>query len=581
MAPANHPRSAPAWLELLEQQPLRVQPIVLTAIVHALKDADVSLHALGILIEQDSVLRLNLARTITDAFKADPDRTPTDTFHTLSMLGLDRTRAFLQRQQACSDEPQSAALRGTIEASMMAIEAVAVTQAWHELRHQSHGSDIALALHIRGAVRSGLWQQVPGLMTGLQTLTQAYHIPIVEAEQALLGCSLAELTLLCAQTWRLPPRILAALTPSELPPLRWSLRNALNTEQHGSHLLPNRTPAGQLVNSSAVVQALADQLIQDAQTGWYQRRVHRWLRLVSIFADTPISTTQAITRERLLAVAAQGHDHGGEPTATRFVWADSTPARRRLTPAQVIAWAQQPHPLPSATPAVTPDATAAAASAATMVPSTAAPPANSAPAQSAPVAPAPAAGSNQTLTADAFQSPAHQKRFIQFLQTTLLNTHYSDTVESLLLALMNQLHSCSRLERLMFARFEMQQQRLICQQTSGCHPPDLLNHLVVSLQPRNVITQLSQKPAAVFLGNPSDTTQHVIPGSLKQANAEQPALLVSLFDTHGPWGVLYADCAQTCRPLEQADFTLFKLCAKGLQRQLLRLAPKPTGTRQQ
>lgn len=564
MAP-KHPRSASAWLELLEQQPLRAQPAVLKAVIHALKDADVSLHALGVLIEQDSVLRLNLARTITDAFKADPERTPTDTFHSLSMLGLDRARAFLQRQQACPDDTSSDALQGTIQASLMAVEAGAAAQGWHELRHQSHGSDIALALHIRGAVRCALWQRVPGLMIGFETLTRSYLIPVVEAEQALLGCSLADLTHHCAQAWHLPPRLLAALAPAALPALSWSLRTAHHAEQEGSHVLPNRTPSGQLVNSSAVVQALADQLIQDARVGWYQRRVQRWLRLVSVFADTPLNATHAVTRERILAVAGQGHTAGGEPTATRFVWSDAGPVRRQLTPAQVVAWVDQPQPLGSApTPQDAP---------ASMVPTSVAPVA-AAPRAAKAAPPAAPATTNQTLTATAFQSANHQKRFLQFLQTNLLNTQYNDTVETLLLALMNQLHSCSRLERLMFARFDMQQQRLICQQTVGCQAADLLNHLVVSLQPRNVITQLSQKPAAVFLGTADDTTQPLIPGSLKQANAEQPALLVSLFDTHGPWGVLYADCARTGRPLEQADFTLLKLCAKGLQRQLLRLAPK-------
>ena len=575
MAAATSLNSLEQWLPKLTQSSLPLLPQSKTALRKLLRDPEVALAAIAKLVDRDPVLQVHLIRDCNRHFGDRALGRLTHTSHCVAMLGLDRLQPLLKQLAATPDITDEPLQQAYFDAVNLSFHSAALAASWTEFRNPRQANEMHLAAILAGVPSWCLWQFAAREMAVIQQLWRHYNIPVEEAELAVLGCTLRDLAAAISQQWQFPEHMVAALSRSALPSLGFLWRSTRRYEKDRNCHLPNRTPTGKLVNTPALAISLSHSLATEIHSSWFSHQTNRLLRITATYLDQPYQRIRRATMEASLNFSNACYIPQALAPASGLLW-PTQPRRRRLVPP-----AQVPPLVASllATDTASLMAGKQNTDTATDNPNnpendsiTVAPvikPAVESAAAEKSIAPATASAPPPGSSLGPFLSVAAKKKFETFFksyQTAAVMTE-SQACEQLL----SQLVACTTLQRALLLKKEPAGQPLSAQFAQGCDDWPLLKKLKISLQPINLLTRLTNKPAASWMNpNHANNRGNIVPGTLKQAADCEQFFVMSVFQGSECFGILYADAHQ--QGLSELEYKLFRVCGKALSKRLA-LAP--------
>lgn len=586
MTQLPEPKGLNNWLAILDDQLLPVLPSSARGLAQLLKDEDVSLHAIAEVVARDPVLRVHVIRECNRQYKDHAAGILSNPNHCVSMLGLDKMRILLRQFKAAKGDPNHAKDYRYFQAINTSLHAAEQAASWAQIRKQSTPDSLFLASLLYGVPTWCLWRFAHREMSIIYTLFQREQIPLIEAEQAVLGCSREDIALGLAERWHFPELIINALNSQQLPKPGFLLRSASAALRDPNYRIANRTPDGTLVNTPALAITLSNNLAQQTQRDWYSHQTLRLLKVIAAYLDLALEETESHCKNTAIQAAQKWYLAGTQSPANGLIWPVRPRQRRRIRNQQQLQQAvAKLRSNNKATPKVT------------TVSSDPAPKATKPELKNIGIhsenlpegldrnsilnAPKPQAPDKPLTQYAGFESYEKRQEFERLLQE--LNQQ-PDPFSSELKAIqfgVNALYRCSNLQRVVVAKLEKDENRVKAFYAQGCDDIPALKHFAVKLQPTNLFTQLLSKPAAVWMSPVRKTSvAGLVPGNFKLANQTDEYFLMSLFDYGGAYGVLYADRGlDSPVGLSDAEYKIFKKTCTSCSKYLITRS-KPTDSKQ-
>lgn len=574
------------WSQRLDEHPLPVLPSSALALQQALKGPDTALHDLGSIMATDPVMSLLLIRECQRQFGQRVEGSLTNIHHAVAMLGLDKTQ-LLARTFTALSEPLTAH-QDYLDALACALHGAEQVRHWLG-RKQAVGADsLYLAALLLGLVDAALWHFAPREMHALAVLTGREAIPDDEADLAVLGCTRPQLARALAERWRFPAPVLDAIQPaSTLPTPIFLLRHARRAERNPQHTLPNRSTDGSLIRTPALYVHLARQLAHHGRRNWYSLPLQRCHSILAACLFITPAEARQLTADTAVALSRQWPIPLTQAPATALLWPLQPRQRRRIEPtqlpkavAQLLAGQVPPAETPAAAarhtgrprPIIPPGQ-----------PTTARPPSppkigltsrnlpEGLDRDSILNAPPPSPPAAQPARFPGFKSVQKKQEFEQFLQRLLTEPDYYDTEYAVVRAVVEQLHDCTELSRVVASLYNPRLDQLEAYFALGCEQYPGLKRFRVRLQPVNLFTHLLKQPAGLWLSpDRPNKAAGLIPGSFKQASQSDACFLMSVFDHKGPHALFYADRGLEDRlGLSEHEYRIFKSACNACSKYLI------------
>lgn len=242
------------WLDKLEHRQLPAlspSTLRLAQIVH---DDNVSVLALSSVIERDPGLAVSVVRGAQSQKQRRLTTSIATVTHALMLLGMSRVHE-LTAQVPLMDELVKEPMVASRLLALYARAHHAAVQArnWAQRRLDKEPDEVQLATQLLDLGEMLLWLEAPALMTELERVTASAPGARSQAECAILGCTLADLTAALARRWGLPE-----LLPSVLQP-----ENATHPRIAGI--------------------LLARELALAAENDWYDATTNRTLERIAVY----------------------------------------------------------------------------------------------------------------------------------------------------------------------------------------------------------------------------------------------------------------------------------------------------------
>lgn len=596
----EHEQALSTWLNRLDQQPLPVLPANLARVQTLLKDANVALKDLGRVIAADPAMCLHVMRVAVRQHRSRLGGAPGSIHQCISIIGLSRLRPLLAKLKPLPDSEDSPARQGYLRSLGQSLHATTQIGGWLRYRSQPGADQLLQASLIYGAAQWGLWHVAGDDMLIIERLVTAERIPQDEAERAVLGCTREQIARGLAERWRFPQEVREALDPLQRPSLGFLLRCSRRATADPNYRLPHRDPAGQAIRSAGMTLRLGEWLAQETERGWYSLNTRRCLAIIAVYLTIPRDELLRITQGGALFVSRYWQLPGLAAPACRLLWPIQPRRPRRIKPRQLSAAVTRLRAIQAdaSAPATTgkPPAPARPATVPPPVAPKPTPPrpigmANdhlppeldrsrilNAPAPPPPAPPPPAPATHRHA---GFKSADKKQEFEQFLQKLLREPEYFQSEPEVLRAVVEQLHACSNLDRVLVAKVAQGHDQIETYFALGCEDAPALKRLRINLQPVNLFTHLIKQPAGAWIcpdrPNPMNS---LVPGALKQASPCSDFLTMSVFNLRGPTAVFYADRGRSSRTgLSEPEYNLFKAACTACSKHLIARARRAVARR--
>ncbi len=576
------PAGVAQWCQRLDERPLPVMPDSIAALNKALKQPDIALHELGNLMAADPIMTLHLLRECQRQFGERVEGSLSNVHHCVAMLGLDRT-LVLARTFTVVPEPLTSQLH-YLESLGGALHSAELARHWLSQRQPAGGDQVYLAALLLGIVDAALWLFAGREMQALFTLTEREAIPADEADMAVLGCTRAQIGAALASHWHFPAAIADAIAPPALTPPTYLLRQARRAQRNHSNQLPNRDSQGQLIRNNGLYVQLAHWMAHAARHSWYSAPVRRCYLVLAACLFTSPAEVRELTYDCTLKLSRQWPVPLISAPACGLLWPSRPRPRRRIKPIQL------PQVVRRLLAVKSPDTVA---STDTFSPARSRPhPAHQAVRQREQPAkigltshnlpqdldrsgilnaPLPAVQQTEAPRFPGFKSMEKKQTFDQFIQSLLSEPSVFKTENDVIRAVVEHLHDCTELERVVAALHNVKQDQIEGSFALGCDLYPGLKRYRVRLQPANLFTHLMKQPAGVWLSpdRPNKATG-LIPGSFKQASQSDNYFLMSIFNHQGSVAMIYADRGLSDRlGLSEHEYAIFKTACSTCSRHLM------------
>ncbi|MGE0079929.1 MAG: HDOD domain-containing protein [Thiohalomonadaceae bacterium] len=300
------------WLDKLERRQLPALPHSAERLAQLARDDNASVPALASVIEKDPGLSVSLVRS-TRSLKQRRLTVPVTTVaHAVMLFGITRVREMTAQvpvMDALVNEPAVAARLLALYAR--ANHAAVQAYDWAQLRMDLEPDEVQLTAQLLDLGEMLLWLEAPALMAEVERIAASTG-ERAQAERAVLGFAVAELTAELAPRWGLP----------EL------LQESLKPENAG-----NPRVAGIL---------LAQELARAAENDWYGAAATHALERIAAYLQ--MDFPDAVAHVHRTAVAA-AHASGGM-AALQAAALLLQPARAEASPGAVAGTAT-PAPNPA------------------------------------------------------------------------------------------------------------------------------------------------------------------------------------------------------------------------------------------
>lgn len=557
------------WVSELDQTPLPVLAHSVQRSQSLMADADVSLHQIGALIEQDPVLTLLLLKECNRRFAGRVAGTLSNINHCLSMLGLDHVHNLLRELPADSPSQVNPGYLQALQDNLYCFKLIAD---WGQFRNLGQPTLLQQGVLLNGAPTWALWQISPRSMQIMHHLFTHHGVPWEEAQLAVLGCRIQELAAGLARRWQFDEALCQALDSAGTPPLGFLIRFArqvlhmARSRGHASVKLPNKASDGSLINTPQFTINLANGLIRECGQDWYSKQSLRLHAITAAYLDQPLEVIQDHHKQVALELSRQQPVPGTIIPACNLIRNGQSGRRRTLKPDQVIPaitrlWARN---ATDNAPSPAKPAKSHAQQAAAPQPPRIGIRSEQLPEEldhqsirAAPKRSPPNTGKRQHAGFSALETRQAFEQLMKRLQRR--DPGFSQEFDALR-AVVDCLYGGTGMKRVVLAQLSPVGLRVQASYARGCEESPQLERFQVSLQPPNLFSQILKQPAATWVSRErQQQVAGIVPGQFKLACQSDEFFLMSLFTGQGPFGVMYADRGLNDRlGLTEAEYRIFK-----------------------
>lgn len=575
-------RFEPMGLATLANLAIRTElpalPAMLQAAIAGLRDPDLTAPKLTELLLNDPTLSASLLREVGRQIRQRSTLTIASIAHCLTLLGMERVGTLVRLTPTLPAESKDNEELHYREAIVTSLHAAAHIGDWQRLQPLLHFEQCYLGGLLMRLPEWGLWKQTPKEMKMIEALVHRYDMPRHVVEKLVLGCTLNEITLRIAQEWRLSDVMQSALNTSHLPPLKALLRWAHKTvSQHQAHISYRDEGVHRIEISGTLRAFIANCIAVEGRYDWHSKGMRRCVLLLAAYLEISEEAAWGRIRTTVLALAREVPDPMTAQLAAGLLWpTKGNPPRRipeplradavqrlynnepvktvllrgRSKTANASASLQTAAPAPAVAPATNvapPAATAEAASGRVYAP------------EAAPPMP-PTVSKPALAKQPGFASIVEQHKFEQHIARLLGNGLPFKVEHEVIRSDVDILRECTSLERIVVALVHLNRDNITSYYAVGCEKVPGLRRFEVKLQPPNLFTRLVKQAAAVWM-SPERQKDAVglMPGHFKQATQTDSYFLASLFNSKGPFAVIYADKGNSYSALAESDYQIFRI----------------------
>ncbi|OUR95911.1 hypothetical protein A9Q81_13380 [Gammaproteobacteria bacterium 42_54_T18] len=596
MSTPFQPKGLEAWIDILDGSLLPVIPATAHVLGQLMKDSNVSLHDIGILIEQDPVMTVHLIREVNRAFAKKAAGTLTNVHHCVSLLGLDRVKSLVKQFKAIKGDPNSKRDMTYLRAIMQSLHAAEQARAWNTLRHQASPEHVYLSTLMAGVPMWCLWRFAHKEMAIINTLQKRERIPAEEAEYAVLGCTRGQIILALAKRWHFPSNIIDAMDGDKLPSHRYLAHAVKEGLTAVKPTLPNKDETGRIANSPSFPVALANWLVQEASIDWYSRQTYRCLAIIGAYLGVQQDEAWRVIREAALQTSQQFPIPGVLTPAVSLIFPPMPAQRRRIRadklselvgkmkegasvtvvtrtasrsgvkPNVEVKQQQQEEPKGSASVSQQVDASNSDA------PSRAAPVSESI--MSAPPVPSMA-------KSPGFKNEMKRRVFESYVKRLINEVGYFSAEHEVIRCTADVLFDVTELQRVVIGLVDRKTATLQGYYAVGCEDSPKLGKFAIGLQPPNFFTQVLRKPQAVWVNSErSSEISGLVPGEFKQLAQSDDYIVMSVFNGKGAFGILYADkAANGNQSINEMELKVCRSIANASSKHLILMSKKGKSSR--
>lgn len=299
------PSGADQWLELLADKPLPVPALTVLRLRKLLQNPAVSLQKLSPLIDSDPVLSLHCV-SLANQLNRNPDTHVTSIDLAVATLGLERMTELATKLPAIKLNNAS----------------VPHKQYYHALGNSFHAATQALILcryrdaSIVNATRTAalfygighwaLWRYAPHQASEIKIRMYEQQQDSAEAEEAVLGCTIQQLSERLVDHWHLSPLAVEALKHENSPDAQQLDLIHQRAAQLGELEEDDKRIIKQLLNAQHYPVKLANWLCLTAPMGWNYPKTLRICQLISDLLQQPIDDTISLLHKQCVQ-ASRAH----------------------------------------------------------------------------------------------------------------------------------------------------------------------------------------------------------------------------------------------------------------------------------
>jgi HD-like signal output (HDOD) protein len=279
-----------AWIEYLKDRALPVRNSVLRRLQRQLKDENIALQKIKNTIKSDPVLCLHVVRKAS-ALHLQKDSQVTGIDHAISSLGLNHIESLLGETTALKLNPSSVAQKMYFRSIAISHHAATQARSWLLQRRATYLDEAYLASLFYGAGYWMLWQHASLHMSEIETAIRESGTEPVDAETAVLGCSVQEISKGLMAQWEISELAVTSLE-HETSPDRKNL-----VQLHQRALGDPRISEQDLREINHLVQErffpvkLANWLAQAANYGWHTPKTMKVIDIINDYLQGEIATT--------------------------------------------------------------------------------------------------------------------------------------------------------------------------------------------------------------------------------------------------------------------------------------------------
>lgn len=202
-----------AWVKNLLPLNLPVLGSTQVALRALQRDANVSAARISTVVLADPMMTLRILRLVNARRGGSFAQRIATVEHCVMMLGLDATFGQLGKAAALEDELAAPAREGLLKTTARACHAALHAREWAVQRLDLNVEEVYIAALLREMGEMALWVSAPEVMAELQRARRKQ--PWSEAEQAMFGFTLDELSYALAENWNMPPLVESVLRPED------------------------------------------------------------------------------------------------------------------------------------------------------------------------------------------------------------------------------------------------------------------------------------------------------------------------------------------------------------------------------
>jgi HD-like signal output (HDOD) protein len=580
-------RFEPMGLAALASVAMRAElpalPATLQAAVAGLRDPDLTAPKLGELLLNDPVLAATVIREVARQLRQRSTLNISGVSHCLTLLGMESVGTLVRLTPTLPAESKEVEQIHLRESVVTSLHAAAQVGDWQRVQPLLQFEQTYLGALLMRFPEWGLWKQAPKEMKMIEALSQRYAIPRTAAETLVFGCTLSDITLRIAQEWRLSDVLTQAMDVRHLPKMKPLLRWARKTLKQQQANISYRDEGIHRIEIAATIRVfIANGIAVEARHDWHGKGMRRCVTLLAAYLGLTEEAAWGRIRDTALALAREVPDPMTAHLAAGLLWpAKGTPPRRipeelradavqRLhnhEPVKTVLVRGRAKPAP-ATPARAESAPATVTNPASI--GVRPPPGRVYAPEAAPMPPPMAPAAAAPAKQPGFATPEKQRQFEQHL-SRLLGSGVPFKVEHEVIRTgIDVLKDCSSLERIVVALVHLNRDNIVSYYAVGCEKAQGLRRFEIKLQPPNLFTRLVKQPAAVWL-SPERQKEAVglMPGQFKQATQVDSYFTASLFNSKGPFAIIYADKGNSYSALTEPDYQIFRMLVNGTNKCLL------------
>ena len=544
-----------AWVDYLAKKPFPVRASSLTRLKKKLISPSTMIKDLNALIKADPILCLSVVKQAQKAhLSSGRDSFVTSIEHAVASLGMDPIEELATRLQPVKINPSSRQQQFYLRSIANSHLAACYSEAWMRQKNLPFVEETFLSALFYGVGHWSLWLNAPLHMNQIQILMNEKHKNHLQAEQAVLGCSIQSIAFGLSKRWELSELIQQAQDPDTTP------SNTILTQMKERNLgvadltEEEERTLNHIVNDRTFPIKLANWYAQNVHKQWNGPRSSEYADIICNYLGGNKDDARALLSRTCAHAAHLYHVRGAiAPAAAMLMIPSKQSMPYKLSETEAMRLESK---YPSPNPTKAPAKDAATASAQTTPP--AADPSKAVPETAAPKPKTKTASNVAVLDL----SEDNQRRLDLLTQRFKEGYSLYTKPSHILGALTQGLHETIGFKHVCLHLLNAKESTGRCAQALGLPADHPMISVTYPLSPSPLLAKLMEKPLPVF-GKDAQRVKYAgaLPAPFKAALPDQEWAMMSIFKGERPVAIIYVDTDDQNQIPESMMDQFKQLCA--------------------